>query len=46
MYLGSEVVFWVDERPAELGHYGFDVAHILDHSPLAVPFADTEQYFL
>ena len=46
VHLGSEVVFWVDERPAEFGHHGFDVAHILDHSPLAAPLADTEQYLL
>ena len=35
--VGSEVVFWVDERPAELGHHGLDVAQIHDHSPLPVP---------
>ena len=45
-YLGSEVVL-VDERPAELGHYGFDAAHIHGYSPLfSSAFADTDQYFL
>ena len=46
MYLRSKVVFWVDERPAELDLHGFDVAHIQDHSLFAVALADTEQYFL
>ena len=36
--LGSEAVYWIDERSIELGHHWFDVAHGHYHPPLPIPF--------
>ena len=33
----SDVVFWIDEWPTELGYHWLDVAHVHDHSPLSAP---------
>ena len=35
--LGSEVVFWIDERSIEFGHHWLDAPHVHDHSPLPIP---------
>ena len=44
--LGSEVVFWIDERSVEFGHHWFDVAHAHDIHFFQFRLADTEQKFL